>query len=159
MTAHGFTLPALRGPDIALADFAGRPLLVVNTASLCGFTGQYAGLQQLWSEYGPRGLGVIAVPSADFGNQEHADPARTAEVCDGRFGLTFPVAATTPVTGPRAAPLFRWLGEEAGLLGRPHWNFYKYVIGRDGRLMRWFSSLTPPGARSLRSAIERSLAA
>lgn len=152
-------LPALRGPDIDLAQYRGRPLLIVNTASLCGFTGQYAGLQRLHAEYGARGLVVIAVPSADFGNQEHADPERTRQVCDAQFGLTFPVAARAHVKGPQAAPLFRWLGQEAGLLGRPRWNFYKYVIGRNGRLVRWFSCMTSPESSTVRAAIERALVA
>lgn len=157
MKATDFTLKALSGPDIDLAVYAGRPLLIANTASLCGFTPQYAGLQDLWTEYGPRGLAVLAVPSADFGNQEYSDPTETAAVCDARFRLTFPVAAATHVIGAGATPLFRWIGERAGFIGRPHWNFYKYVIGRDGQLVQWFSCVTTPGARPIRSAIERAL--
>ena len=158
MTAHEFTLPALRGEPIRLDAYRGQPLLVANTASLCGFTGQYAGLQQLHAEYAGQGLVVLAVPSADFGNQEHADPAKTAALCDARFRISFPVAATAHVKGDGATPLFRWLGEQAGPLGRPRWNFYKYVIGRDGRLVQWFSSLATPGGRTIRAAIERCLA-
>jgi glutathione peroxidase len=157
MKAHDFTLKALNGTDIDLNDYKGRPIVIANTASLCGFTPQYAGLQQLWTEYGPRGLAVLAVPSPDFGNQEHADPAKTAEVCDARFRLTFPVAASTHVIGADATPLFRWIGERAGFVGRPHWNFYKYVIGRDGQLVQWFSCITTPVARPVRAAIERAL--
>lgn len=155
--ATDFTLPALRGTPINLRDYAGQPLLIANTASLCGFTPQYAGLQALWAEYGPRGLQVLAIPSADFGGQEHKDPAATAAACDARQ-VTFPVAATTHVTGAQATPLFRWLAEQAGLAGRPRWNFYKYVIGRDGRLLTWFTSVTSPGAGRVRSAVERALA-
>jgi glutathione peroxidase len=151
------TLPALRGPAINLADYAGRPMLIANTASLCGFTGQYAGLQRLWSEYEKRGLVVIAVPSPDFGGQEHADPAKTQAVCDGQFGLTFPVAASAHVKGREAIPLFRWLAEEAGVLGRPKWNFYKYLVGRDGRFVTWFSSMAAPDGAAVRAAVEQTL--
>ena len=154
-----FNLPALKaGAAIDLADYAGRPLLVANTASLCGFTPQYAGLQQLWTEYGPKGLGVVAVPSPDFGGQEHKDPAKTAELCDARFRLTFPVAAAAHVAGRDPIPLFRWLAEQAGPAGRPRWNFYKYLIGRDGSLLAWFTPLTAPTSRKLRAAVERALA-
>lgn len=149
------SLPGLRGGSIDIAP--GQPMLIVNTASLCGFTGQYAGLQRLWSEYRDRGLSVIAVPSADFGGQEHKTAAETIAVCDKRFGATFPVAATTHVKGPDATPLFRWIAQEAGPLGRPRWNFYKYVVSREGRLVQWFSSVTTPDAGRLRTVIERCL--
>lgn len=152
-----FTLPGLRGGTIALADYAGQAMLVANTASLCGFTGQYAGLQRLWESYKDRGLVVLAVPSADFGGQEHRDPMRTMEVCDRQFGVTFPVAATSRVKGREAIPLFQWIGEQAGMMGRPKWNFYKYVIGRDGRLVDWFSSVTAPDSTGVRTAVERAL--
>ena len=156
--ATDFTLPSLRGPtSIDLSAYAGQPLLIANTASLCGFTPQYASLQTLWTEYGPRGLQVLAVPSADFGGQEHKDPAATAEVCDARFHITFPVAAATHVTGSEATPLFRWLGQQAGLAGRPRWNFYKYVIGRNGALLDWFGSITRPDSARVRAAVERAI--
>lgn len=158
MNAHGFSLPALKsGQTIHLADYAGRPMLIANTASLCGFTPQYAGLQKLWTDYAGRGLAVIAVPSPDFGNQEHADPADTARVCDARFNITFPIAATTHVKGPAATPLFRWLADQAGIAGHPRWNFYKYVIGRDGSLMAWFGSLARPDGARIRAAVEKTL--
>ena len=155
--ATDFAFPALRGDPIDLKAYAGRPLLIANTASLCGFTPQYAGLQALWTEYGPSGLQVIAIPSADFGGQEHKDPAATAQLCDARFKITFPVAAATHVTGANATPLFRWLAEQAGLAGRPRWNFYKYVIGRDGRLLDWFTSIARPDGKRVRAAVERAL--
>ena len=150
------TLPGLRGGAIEVAP--GRPMLIVNTASLCGFTGQYAGLQRLHEEFAPQGLTLLAVPSADFGGQEHKTAAETMQVCDGRFGTTFPIAATTPVTGPAATPLFRWIAAQAGPLGRPRWNFYKYVVGRDGTLIDWFGSVTTPASARLRKAILRALA-
>jgi glutathione peroxidase len=158
MKATDFSLPALKGGAfIELAQYAGRPLLIANTASLCGFTPQYAGLQKLWADYGPKGLTVIAVPSPDFGGQEHFDPAETAKICDTTYRVTFPVAAAAHVRGPAATPLFRWLADQAGVAGQPRWNFYKYVIGRDGRLVQWFSSLARPDGPRVRAAVELAL--
>ena len=154
-----FSLPGLNGGTLDLSDYAGRPVLVVNTASLCGFTPQYAGLQRLYEEFGDRGLVVLAVPSNDFGRQEPGDAASIGAVCDARFRISFPVAAKAVVSGREAIPLFRWLGDSAGALGRPRWNFYKYLIGRDGTLAAWFGSITRPDAPKLRRAVERSLAA
>jgi glutathione peroxidase len=157
MKATDFTLPALKGGALDLSRFEGQTLVIANTASLCGFTPQYAGLQTLWDDYKARGLAVVAVPSPDFGGQEHKDAAKTAAVCDQRFRLTFPVAASTHVTGPDATPLFRWLSDQAGFAGRPRWNFYKYVIGRDGRLVQWFTSFVRPEGSRVRAAVERAL--
>lgn len=158
MTLPPITLQGLRGDTIDVAAYAGRPMLIVNTASLCGFTGQYAGLQRLHTDYAARGLVVLAVPSADFGGQEHATPAETLAVCDNRFGATFPIAAKAHVKGSQATPLFQWLAQEAGPLGRPRWNFFKYIVGRDGNLVQWFSSVTKPEASRIRATIERCLA-
>ena len=152
-SARDFSLDTPGGP-LDLAQFAGHPILVVNTASLCGFTPQYAGLQALYTEYKPRGLVVLAVPSNDFGRQEPGDPT----VCTTRFATSFPVAAKAHVTGKQAIPLFQWLAQEAGALGRPRWNFYKYLIDRDGSLSTWFGSITKPESTKLRGAIERVLA-
>ena len=157
-TAFDFTLSTLRGAPLPLSDFAGRPMLIVNTASLCGFTPQYQGLQKLWTDYGDRGLLVLGVPSNDFGNQEPGDADAIGACCNGRFGVTFPIAAKERVKGPAATPLFRWLADQAGFMGQPRWNFYKYVIGRDGQFVQWFGSLTKPEAPRVRITIERCLA-
>src|SRR6201747_2754170 len=98
ITAYAFSFPALAGGDIRLADFAGRPMLVVNTASLCGFTPQYGGLQELWSEFHGRGLMIVAVPSNDFGGQEPGGAAEIAETAQHQYGVTFPIAAKAVVT-------------------------------------------------------------
>jgi len=154
-TAFDFRLRKLDGTPLDLARFAGRPLLIVNTASKCGFTPHYAGLQALWREFEDAGLVVIGVPSNDFGAQEPGSPAEIAAFCRDSYGITFPVAEKTHVRGAAADPLFQWLAREGGFLARPRWNFYKYLIGRDGRLAAWFTSLTPPGAARVRRAIRR----
>lgn len=156
-TAFDFRLRALDGSPLDLAVFAGRPLLVVNTASRCGFTPQYAALQKLWEDHAASGLVVIGVPSNDFGGQEPGRADEIAAFCGVTYGVTFPLAEKTRVAGRDAAPLFRWLAAEGGFLARPRWNFYKYLVGRDGRLAAWFASVTPPDAARVRRAIARAL--
>ncbi len=156
-TAFDFTLTTLQGEPLALRQFAGRPLLIVNTASRCGFTPQYEGLQALWSQNRERGLTVIGVPSNDFGRQEPGSEAEIAGFCSANYGVSFPMTGKLHVRGPEADPLFRWLARQGGPLSRPRWNFFKYVIGRDGRLATWFSSVTSPDGARLRTAVSRVL--
>ena len=154
-TIHDVTLPSLDGGTIALADFAGTPLLIVNTASKCGFTPQYEGLQTLWETYRGRGLTVIGVPSDDFGHQEPGAEPEIAAFCQKNYGVSFPMTAKLHVSGRRAHALFRLLGEQGGVLSRPRWNFYKYLVAPDGTLATWFSSLTGPTSARIEKAIER----
>ena len=155
--AFGFTLPGIDGKPLDLGQYAGRPLLIANTASRCGFTPHYAGLQQMWDEYRDRGLVVIGVPSNDFGGQEPGSEAEISGFCERNYGVTFPMAAKLPVKGASAHKLFRFLAEQGGTLSRPRWNFYKYVIAPDGSLAAWFSSLTQPQSGRVRAAVERAL--
>lgn len=157
-TAFGFTLTSLAGQPLPLQAYAGHPLLIVNTASRCGFTPQYAGLQALWTDYRGKGLTVLGVPCNDFGGQEPGTRQEIAGFCERNYGVGFPMADKVAVRGADAHPLFRWLAGQGGLLARPRWNFYKYLIGRDGQLSDWFGSTTPPGAARLRAAVDRSLA-
>lgn len=154
-TAYDFHLTSLRGAPLDLAAFRGQPLLIVNTASKCGFTPQYAALQALWKEWEAAGLVVLGVPSNDFGAQEPGTSDDIRAFCEVNYGVTFPMAAKVPVKGPNADPLFVWLAREGGFFAAPRWNFYKYLIGRDGQLAAWFSSLTPPGANRLRRAVAK----
>lgn len=149
------SLPALRGTQsIDLCQFAGKPLLVVNTASHCGFTGQFEGLEALYQRYKDQGLEVLGVPSDDF-HQEAADSAETADVCYVNYGVTFTMAAAQKVTGAEAIPLFRQLAAQGGA---PRWNFYKYVIDRQGKLVASFSSMTRPNDAKLLAAVEQAIA-
>jgi glutathione peroxidase len=154
-----FRLTTLAGEPYWLADLVGRPLLIVNTASKCGFTPQYAGLQALWTRAAkqPNGLVVIGIPSNDFGNQEPDEARAIGEFCDRTYGVTFPLMEKVHVKGPEAHPLFKWLGDQGGFLSRPRWNFYKYLTGRDGKLASWFSSTTAPDSAKLLRAIEAAL--
>lgn len=157
-TAYDFQLRRLDGAPLPLAVYAGRPLLIVNTASECGFTPHYIGLQALWDAYKAKDLVVIGVPSNDFGRQEPGTADEIAAFCARNFQITFPMAEKAQVTGPGAVPLFKWLATEAGALGRPRWNFTKYLIDRDGRLANWFFCFTSPDSTRVKRAIERAIA-
>jgi glutathione peroxidase len=157
ITAYAFSFPALAGGDIRLAEFAGRPLLVVNTASLCGYTPQYAGLQELWTEFHDRGLMIIGVPSNDFGGQEPGGATEIAETAQHQYGVTFPIAAKAVVKGPGAHPFYKWAAE-ARPKDVPHWNFHKYLIGHEGYIAEVFASTIEPGDTRVKTAIARALA-
>jgi glutathione peroxidase len=153
-TVFEFTLPALEGGELRLAEFQGKALMVVNTASFCGYTPQYAGLQRLHDRFEARGFAVIGVPSNDF-NQESADNGAIRQFCDAMYGISFPMAALSRVRGPAATPLFGWLAARAG--GPPRWNFHKYLVGRDGRAVRAFATAMEPDAPVLVRGVEAAL--
>ncbi|MGZ5871585.1 MAG: glutathione peroxidase [Bradyrhizobium sp.] len=156
VTAYAFSFPALAGGEIRLADYAGHPVLVVNTASLCGFTPQYAGLQQLWIEFHDRGLMVIGVPSNDFGAQEPGGAAEIAQTAQNQFGVTFPMAAKAVVRGANAHPFYKWAAN-ARPNDVPRWNFHKYLIGRDGYIADIFPESVEPLDTRVKTAIARAL--
>ena len=154
-TIADFSAALPSGQNVSLADKAGKVLLVVNTASKCGFTPQYAGLEKLWRKYRDRGFEVIAFPCNQFGGQEPGDAAEIASFCLLNYGVSFPVLGKVEVNGESAAPLFRWLKDEArGLLGtkRIKWNFTKFLVARDGRVVRRFAPADKP--EKLERAIE-----
>ena len=157
-TAYDFELTTLKGERFDLAPFKGRPLLVVNTASKCGFTPQYAGLTEVWRQHKDEGLVVIGVPSNDFGQQEPGSADEIGAFCEINYGVDFPMMAKVPVRGPDAHPLFRWLASEGGFFARPRWNFFKYLIGRDGQLEDWFASPTKPRSARFGRALRRVIA-
>jgi glutathione peroxidase len=140
----------------ALCQYAGQVVVVVNTASFCGFTPQYKGLEALYAQYKTRGLVVLGFPSNDF-SQEPDSNAKIADFCENTFGVKFPMFVKTTVRGPDASPLFKQLAELSGTT--PKWNFYKYVISRDGQLVKGFSSMTGPQDKSFVREIEKQLAA
>ncbi len=157
-TIYDFELKTLLGSKpLPLSQFRGQPLLIVNTASQCGFTYQYKGLEAVWQENRDKGLVVIGGASNDFGGQEPGKASEIAQFCEINFGVDFPLAEKTPVSGRDAHPLFKRLAREGGFLSRPRWNFYKYVVGRDGRLASWFSSLTKPDSGALRRALAKAI--
>jgi glutathione peroxidase len=155
-TIADFTAALPNGESVSLADKAGKVLLVVNTASKCGFTPQYAGLEALWRKYGDRGFEVLAFPCNQFGYQEPGNAEEIASFCDVNFGVSFPLMAKVEVNGDGVTPLYRWLKAEApGLLGSQgiKWNFTKFLVGRDGKVVRRY----PPTAKP--EALERDIEA
>ena len=146
------TLPDLEALDITgktvrLADHAGRVLLIVNTASACGFTPQFAGLEKLWAAYRDRGLVVLGFPSNEFGGQDPGSNDQIASFCQLNYGVSFPMMAKIKVNGAEAHPLFAWLKDEApGLLGSKgiKWNFTKFLVGRDGRVIKRYAPQDTP---------------
>jgi glutathione peroxidase len=154
VTAYAFSFAGLKGADIKLADHAGKPILVVNTASLCGYTPQYAGLQQLWTRYRERGLMIIGVPSNDFGWQEPGGVTEIAKTAHGEYGVDFPLAAKAQVRGLSPHPFYKWAASERPF-DTPRWNFHKYLIGRDGHIAGVFgTSIEPMDARVINAIVK-----
>ncbi|MEM1372333.1 MAG: glutathione peroxidase [Pseudomonadota bacterium] len=158
-TAFDFSFAQRDGGPLQLADCAGGALLIVNTASKCGFTRQYEGLQELHRRYCPRGLTVIAVPSNDFAGQEPGGDEEIAQFCTGTYGVSFPVVRKVGVIAPNAHPFYAWAEQASAPRARPNWNFHKYLIGHDGRLIAGFSSLVKPLDETLVREIEAALTA
>ncbi len=152
-SAHDFTLPTIDGRQLQLAKFAGKPVLLVNTASQCGFTPQYKELEALWREYRSKGLVVLGVPSNDFGGQEPGTETEIESFCRLNYDVTFPLAAKQSVIGAAAHPLYRWIAQELGEDMAPKWNFHKYLIAPDGALAGAWPSRVAPGAAEIGRAI------
>ena len=152
---YDFTLPSIEGGVLSLADFKGKSILLVNTASYCGFTKQYDGLQALYDSRRDKGLVVLGVPSNDFGQQERGQKAEIKEFCEVNFNIDFPMSDKLVVKGQDAHPLYQWLKAETG--AQPKWNFYKFLINGDGQAVAYFSSLTKPESKKLTKAIDATL--
>jgi len=145
-TFHQLSATSLRGQLIPMADYAGKLVLVVNTASHCGFTPQYAGLEKLYKKYADQGLVVLGFPCNQFGKQEPGNADDITQTCQINYGVSFPIFEKVDVNGPTAHPVFRYLQDELpGVLGkRIKWNFTKFLIGRDGKPIKRFAPLTTP---------------
>ena len=159
-TIYEFSALQINGKSSALKKFKGKPMLIVNTASACGFTPQFAGLEELHQAYGARGLVVLGFPCNQFGAQDPGSNGEIAEFCQLNYGVSFPMMAKIDVNGPDAAPLYQWLSAEApGLLGSKaiKWNFTKFLVGKDGKVMRRYAPTDTPA--SLAKDVEAALAA
>ncbi|MEE4212894.1 MAG: glutathione peroxidase [Parvularcula sp.] len=157
--AGDFSFESIDGGPLDLAQFRGRPVIVVNTASRCGYVGQYDGLQALWSRYRDRGLVVIGVPSDDFGGQELDSEAAVKDFCETNFSIDFPMTAITKVRGPAAHPFYLWAAGALGGAKAPRWNFHKYLVDGDGALVAAFGTGVEPDGPRIRDAVERLLPA
>jgi glutathione peroxidase len=156
--AYQFAFAALDGSgELPLTTWRGRPVLVVNTASYCGYTPQYRDLEALWQRYRDRGLIVLGVPSNDFGAQEPGTAAEIKNFCETRYAVDFPLAAKVQVIGGAAHPFYRWVAETLGEAGAPRWNFHKYLIAPDGQLAGAWPSQVGPTSQAVTGEIERML--
>ena len=160
-TGSFFDLSAqlITGEPVQLATYQGKVLLVVNTASECGFTSQYKGLEELYQEYKDRGLVVLGFPSNDFGGQEPGSDAEMKKICELKFRTTFPMFAKGAVKGGEKQGVYVYLTEQSReeFRGDPGWNFVKFLVNRKGQVVGRFSSMTRPSSGSLRKAIEAAL--
>ncbi len=155
--AHDFAFTRLTGEKLPLKDFAGKAVLVVNTASECGYTPQYDDLEKLWQANKDKGLVVLGVPCNQFGGQEPGTEAEIGAFCRKNYGVTFPLTAKSDVKGRDAHPFYQWANKEAGASAQPKWNFHKYLIAPDGSFAGSFSSQTKPGGPNIRKALEKML--
>lgn len=158
-SAHAFKFVSIdESENLEMKAYAGKAVLVVNTASFCGFTHQYSGLEALWRKYRDAGLVVLGVPSNDFGNQEPKSDSEIKSFCQGAFNITFPLTTKTRVKGADAHKFYHWVAETSSGEASPRWNFHKLLIGKDGRLVTWFPSSVAPGSVKVNKAIEAALA-
>jgi len=152
---YALSTSRLNGQPVDLKEYAGKVALVVNTASKCGFTPQYKGLQELYTDLSPRGFVILGFPSNDFGGQEPGTAEEIKTFCELNYKVTFPMfSKVVTKAGPDQSPIYTWLGQSGNL---PQWNFSKYVIGKDGHMVAFFPSKVTPDAPELRAAIESAL--
>jgi glutathione peroxidase len=154
MGLYDLNVQTIDGTAQPLSAYKGKVTLVVNVASACGFTPQYAGLEKLWQEYKAKGLVVLGFPSNDFGAQEPGTEAEIKKFCSLKYGVSFPMFAKVKTKGDGQSPVYKLLAEQ----GEPKWNFHKYLVGKDGKVKAAFPSKVAPDAPELRSAIDKALA-
>ena len=152
---YDLSFESIDGNTISLKEFKNKPIIVVNSASFCGFTYQYEQLENLYQKYKKKGLVIIAIPSNDFGGQEYKDNKKVKEFCEVNFNISFPITTITKVKGKSRHSFFKWVEKEAGYLSLPKWNFYKYLISKDGKLSSWFSSVTKPSSEKFLNELKK----
>ena len=155
--AYQYSFTSIDGEEMPLSDLSGKVILVVNTASKCGFTGQYKDLQTLYDTYRDKGLVVLGVPSSDFANQEFAEESEVKNFTEEKFNITFPLTQITHVKGSDAHPFYKWAQKQGGFLSGPKWNFYKYLIDANGNYITGFGTRTSPTSDAVIKEIEAAL--
>ncbi len=156
-SAYDFSFTSIEGDQLPLTEYRGKVVLVVNTASFCGFTPQYKALQAVWDKYRDKGFVLLGIPSNDFGGQEPGSATEIKKFCQLNYGIDFPMTNKVNVKGKKAHPFYKWAASELGFFAKPRWNFHKYLIGPDGRLAGWFSTPTKPTSKKVIRAIETQL--
>ncbi len=157
-SAYDFAMTRIDGKPMPFNQYKGKVLLVVNTASMCGFTPQYEGLQALQNSYAKKGFTVIGVPSGNFMGQEYGSNAEIKDFCESKFGINFPMTEKSVVKGAQAAPFYRWAKATLPAENEPKWNFHKFLVGKDGKLIAGFASKVTPESPEMKRAIEAALA-
>ena len=158
MSVHDFKVKTIDGKEASLSDYKGKTVLIVNTASECGYTPQYAGLEALYEKYKGRGFTVLGFPSNDFGAQEPGTNSEIKKFCELRYKTTFPLFSKIPVKGPDADPLYKYLTGLPGKQGGPvTWNFNKFLVGPDGKVIEHFDSRVEPMSPELTAKLEQAL--
>lgn len=155
--AYQFSFVSIDGKPLPMSSFKGKTVLVVNTASQCGFTPQYTQLEKVWQKYKDKGLVVLGVPSNDFGGQEPGSNAEIKKFCQGNYDVDFPLTSKYDVKGPDAHPFYQWAASTGGDAAVPKWNFHKLLIDPNGKLIAEFPTKTKPDAPEVTQAIEASL--
>ena len=153
---HDFSIESINGETIKLSDYKSKVVILVNTASKCGFTPQYSGLQKIYERYKDDGLVVFGVPTNDFNQELHNDD-EVKNFCEIRYGVKFPMSSIQKIKGENAHPIYKWIQSNVSVIGQPRWNFHKYLIGKDGNIVNWFSSMTSPTSEGLIKQVEEAL--
>ena len=157
-TAHDFAFEKIEGGALPMSQFKGKAVLVVNTASFCGYTPQYEGLEALWKKFKDKGLVIVGVPANNFGGQEPGSNAEIQKFCTATYDVDFPMTGKVSVKGGDAHPFYKWAKDTLGASKAPEWNFHKYLINTNGELVGAFPSAVEPGSKELASAIDKALA-
>ena len=155
--AYDFNFNDLDGSLLKLSEYKNKVIIVVNVASQCGFTKQYEDMQKVWELYQDKGIIMLGVPSNDFGNQEPGSSEEIKNFCEAKFGITFPMTEKITVKGENAHPFYKWARENHGKSAVPKWNFHKIIIGKNGKVIDAFASLTNPSSKKFIKAIEKAL--
>ena len=153
--AYNYSFTSIDGKIINLSEFYGKPILIINTASLCGFTNQYNDIELLYNNYKKDDLIVIGIPSNDFGSQELSSNIEVKEFCTTNFNISFLLTEITKIKGQNGHPFFKWIKEEAGFLAFPKWNFYKFLINRKGEFVSWYTSTTKPNSNKINIEVRK----
>ena len=155
--AYDYKFNDIDGSELNLNKFKNKVIVVVNVASQCGFTKQYEDMQKVWENYQNKGVVMLGVPSNDFGKQEPGTSEEIKNFCEAKFGITFPMTEKVSVKGENAHPFYIWARENYGKSAIPKWNFHKIIIGKDGKVLNTFTSMTSPSSKKFIKAIEKAL--
>ena len=152
--AYDFSFNDLDGSALSLGEFKEKVIVIINVASQCGFTKQYADMQTIWEKYEKKGIIVLGIPSNDFGNQEPGNNKEIKNFCEAKFGITFPMTEKVSVKGNSAHPFYIWAEKNHGKSAVPKWNFHKIIIGKDGKIAETFSSITNPSSKKFTKVLD-----